>query len=214
MAKTRDPLGPLDVITSVFAGLLITGLVFAAIALTFSDNFSVMGIGDDTTCVTSPKAYASVQTDDVPNDVRDLDGLKRNVTTFPDSTNVCDNKPNAWGKTLFVLTQAPTVLVFLGFILLTRRIITYAQQNGLFSLPLAERIERLGWLVLIGLVGAAIVEWLAEGLLLSTMTTQASWSSGSFDISVAGIIGAYGLVSIGRIMSHAAALQADADATI
>ena len=41
-----------------------------------------------------------------------------------------------------------------------------------------------------------------------------SWADGSIGISVPGIIGAYGLVSIGRIMNRAAALQAEADATI
>ena len=214
MAKTRDPLGPLDVVTGLLAGLLLTALALGAIALAIGDNWTVMGVGADDACMTSHSGYATVQSDDETRELRAEDGLKRHVSVNPDSANLCDNEPNAWGKTLFVLTQSPTALVFLGFILLARRIIKYAQQNGLFSQPLAERIERLGWLLLLGLVVSALVEWFAEGLLLSTMTTQASWSSGSFGISVPGIIGAYGLVSIGRVMNHAAALQADADATI
>ncbi|MDX6233019.1 MAG: hypothetical protein QOH68_2019 [Nocardioidaceae bacterium] len=212
--KTRDPLGPLDVVTYVLASLLITALALGAIAMAFGADVTIFGIGEDDVCVTSQNAYASIQTNDVPSDMRDLDGLKRHVTTFPDSTTVCDKKPGLWGKALLVLTQAPTFFVFLGFILLARRIITYAQRNGLFSRALAARIERLGWLLVVGLVLSALVEWLAEGLLLSTMTTHASWASGSFGISIPGIIGAYGLVSIGRIMNRAAALQADADATI
>lgn len=46
------------------------------------------------------------------------------------------------------------------------------------------------------------------------MVRTADWASGSFSISIPGIIGAYGLVSIGRVMNRAAALQSDADATI
>lgn len=214
MAKTRDPLGPLDVVTGILAGLLLTALALGGIALVVGDGWSVMGVGADDACVTSHRGYATIQSDEGSRELREQDGLRRHVSVNPDSANVCDSRPSAWGKTLFVLTQSPTPLVFLGFILLTRRIITYAQQHGLFSRPLAERIERLGWLLLLGLVLSALVEWLAQGLLLSTMTTRASWSSGSFGISVPGIIGAYGLVSIGRIMLHAAALQADADATI
>ena len=212
--KTHDPLGPLDAITSILAGLLLTVLALGGIALAVGDNWSVMGVGADDACVTSHSGYATIQSDDVAHELRKQDGLRRHVSVNPDSANVCDNQPSAWAKSLFVLTQSPTFLVFIGFILLARRIIKYAQQNGLFSQPLAERIERLGWLLLLGLVVSALVEWFAEGLLLSTMTTQASWSSGSFGISVPGIIGAYGLVSIGRVMNHAAALQADADATI
>ena len=213
--KTRDPLGPLDVITAIFAGLFLTALLIGVIAVAVSDNASMLGFGEDDVCVTSQSGYASVQGGGETSDVdRQLDGLKRHVTTFPDSTTVCDREPTVWAKALNVLTQAPTFVAFLGFILLARRTITYAQRNGLFSHALAERVERLGWLLLLALVGSALVEWLAEGLLLSTMATRESWASGSFGVSVPGIIGAYGLVSIGRIMNRAAALQADADATI
>ena len=212
--KTRDPLGPLDAITGILAGILLTLLAVGGIALAVGDDWSLLGVGADDACVTSHRGYATIQSlEDDPVSRHD-DGLKRHVSVSPDSANVCDRQPSAWGHALFILTQSPTFLVFLGFILLARRIITYAQKNGLFSQPLAERIERLGWLLLFGLVGSALVEWIAEGMLLSTMTTTASWSSGSFSVSVPGIIGAYGLVSIGRVMNRAAALQADADATI
>ncbi len=215
-AKVRDPLGPLDAVTGIFAGLLLTGLAFAGIAgiaALFNDDISVMGIGENRICVeTNQFSYGEMQPiDDL--DRQDV-GIRKNVKIDSGDTSVCDVKPGATQQALNGLTQIPTFTVFLGFILLTRRTIRHAQKHGLFSATLAARIERLGWLLLFGLVGAALIEWLAEGQLLLGMLRDAGWASGSFGVSVPGIIGAFGLVSIGRIMSHAAALQADADATI
>ena len=104
--------------------------------------------------------------------------------------------------------------MFFGFVLLTRRIIRYGRQHGLFSGELAQRIKRLGWLLLAGLLVAGFLKWLGEGLLLSSMVDSMSWTNGSVGVSVPALIGAFGLVSIGRVMHHAAALQAEADATI
>ena len=211
--KVRDPLGPLDTITGILAGLLAVGLAFAGLAALFSDNFSVMGVGEDRICVaTSQFSYGEMaKIDDL--DRQDL-GIRKHVKIDSGDMLVCDVKPGTKTQALSGLTQIPTFAVFLGFILLTRRTIRYAQKHGLFSETLAERIERLGWLLLFGLIGAALIEWLAEGQLLSAMLRDADWGSGSFSISIPGIIGAYGLVSIGRIMNRAAALQADSDATI
>lgn len=215
MAKpqARDPLAPLDTITGILTGLLIVGLAFAGLAVLFMDNPSFLGIGDDDVCVATNRFGYDIGTELNEFDRQDF-GIRKHVEVGSDTTSVCDEKPGITAQVLGGLTTAPTFVVFLGFILLTRRTIRYAQKHGLFSQTLAERIERLGWLLLFGLIGAALIEWLAEGQLLSAMLREADWASGSFSISVAGIIGAYGLVSIGRIMNRAAALQADSDATI
>ncbi|MCW2751799.1 MAG: hypothetical protein JWR83_2909 [Aeromicrobium sp.] len=212
---TRDPLAPLDAITSIIQTVLITAVLFFAVALAVDHNgVSFLGIGESDVCVTSHNGFASVSGDEPSKLDRADDGLRQNTRLFPSAVDLCDDHPSIGAKILYVLIQAPTTLVFFGFVFLTRRTIRYAQKHGLFSRALAARIERLGWLLVLGLVVAALVEWLSKSLLLSTMTTHAGWASGSFGISVPGIIGAYGLVSIGRVMGHAAALQADSDATI
>ncbi|KAA1395400.1 DUF2975 domain-containing protein [Aeromicrobium ginsengisoli] len=211
--QVRDPLGPLDTITRMFAGLLLTLLVFGVAFTIIGDDVSVMDIGSDEVCVTTNRVSGGE-----PVGVDKLErqglGIRKHVSVVSSGTLMCDQEPGTKAHTFSVLTALPTYVVFLGFLLLTRRTIRHARQHGLFSVALAERIERLGWLLLFGLFGAALIEWLAEGQLLSAMLRDSGWSSGSFSVSVPGIIGAYGLVSIGRIMSHAAALQADSDATI
>ena len=211
--KVRDPLGPLDTITGILTGLLLTGLAFAGLALLIGDNVTFMGVGDNDVCVTTTR-FSHGEVAEIDDLDRQEIGIRKHVRIGATDTSVCDEKPGAREQALSGLTQIPTFVVFLGFVLLTRRTIRYAQKDGLFSQTLAERIERLGWLLLLGLIGAALIEWLAEGQLISAMVGEADWASGSFGISVPGIIGAYGIVSVGRVMNRAAALQDDADATI
>lgn len=212
-AKATDPLGPLDAITGMISGFLLAAIAFGVVFTILGDHVSVMGIEADRVCVTTRNVpYGEpVELDKV--DRQDL-GIRKHVDVDSSGTSVCDKEPDAKAHTLSVLTALPTFVVFLGFILLTHRTIRHAQKHGLFSATLAERIERLGWLLLFGLIGAALIEWLTEGQLLAAMLRDSGWVSGSFGVSVPGIIGAYGLVSIGRIMGHAATLQAEADATI
>ena len=210
-APARDPLAPLDAILSVFKIAIVAGVIGFAALIPFGDA-TIFNVGDDEVCITTGTTFGF---DDGADKLEREDlGLQRDVEIYGTTSNLCNTDPHLKDQVLIGLTNAPTSIVFIGFVFLTQRTIRYARSNGLFSRPLAERIERLGWLLLLGLVGASVVEWLAEGLLLETMRSTESWTSGSFGISVPGIIGAYGLVSIGRIMKHAAALQAEADATI
>jgi hypothetical protein len=206
-----EPLAPLDAVLSMVKIVIVTGFVFFAVAVPFG-NVTIFNVGDDDVCVTTRNNFGF--DDEMDKFERDTLGLRRGIEVYGESSNFCNTDPHLKDQVLIGLTNGPTSVVFIGFVLLTRRTIRYTRRNGLFSQQLAERIERLGWLLLAGLLGASIIEWLAEGLLIQTMRSTESWASGSFGISVPGIIGAYGLVSIGRIMNRAAALQAEADATI
>lgn len=211
---SSDPLGPIEAITSVLTILLLTLVGFVAIAVA-TGNTSLSGA--DQICRTpnfsmiNGEVGSASKTDAVSQETF---GLGDGVTLGDGRTEMCQNDPSVAQQLLDGLTSAPTGLVFIGFLILTRRTIKYARHNGLFSASLAEQIEALGWLLVLGLVGAAIIEWLADGLLKHSMASTMPWHSGSFSISVAAVIGAYGIITVGRVMSHAAALQEDADATI
>lgn len=210
--KALDALGPLDAITSVLVGILLTAFALAGVAAIFGEDITFFDINGAQVCVDTDGSLGADSTMD-PED-RDFFGVGKGVTTFASRTTLCDPHPAALDRALVGLSSVPTFLVFAGFLLMTQRTIRYARRRGLFSVALAERIEHLGWLLMVGLLGAAIIEWLASGLLLERLAAIESWSSGSFSVSVAGIIGACGLISTGRVMRQAAALQADADATI
>jgi hypothetical protein len=215
MARTPrivDALRPLDAITSVLAGILLTVFVLGGLATAFGAGITFFEVNGDEVCIDTHGSFGA--SSDVDSLDRDLYGLRKDVTTHPARTTLCDPHPDMPERVLAGLTSVPTFAVFAGFLLMTRRTIGYARRRGLFSIPLAERIERIGRLLLVGLLGAAVVEWLASGLLLDRLLTNTSWAGGSFSVSIAGIIGAVGLISIGRVMRQAAALQADADTTI
>ena len=211
--KVRDPLGPLDFVTSFFATLLAAAIALIVASAVFGWGGSTLGMGgNDVSVRTDLRTFGL--TEDPYGDVRKDDGIHRDVAVSPDGARLYDHDPSLRQQALSGLTQAPSTVVFFGFVLMTRRIIRYARQHGLFSAELARRITRLGWLLLAGLLLAGLLKWLGEGLLLSSMVDTMSWTDGSIGVSVPALIGAFGLVSIGRIMQHAAALQADADATI
>ena len=211
--KTRDPLGPLDFVTSFFATLLGVLILLIAASAIFGWGGSALGMGGDSVCVTTDLRTFGLA-EDPYGDVRKDEGIDRRVSLDPDGTQLCDGDPDLLQQAASGLTQAPAAIVFFAFVLMTRRIIRYARQHGLFSAELAHRITRLGWLLLAGLLMAGFLKWLGEGLLLSSMVDSMSWTDGSIGVSVPALIGAAGVVSIGRVMNRAAALQADADATI
>lgn len=209
-----DALSPIDTITGVLAGFLLAGFALGGVSAVFDHSVSMFGMGSDTVCVDKNFSIGGGSARDLDQLDRDFYHLRDGVTTFSNKTNVCRKDPGTVDQLLVGLTQAPTVIVFLGWLLLTRRTIASARRHGMFSAALPARVERLGWLLLIGLVGAAVVEWLADGQLAKRLLTDQSWAGGSFHISVAGIIGAYGIISVGRVMARASALQADVDTTI
>jgi hypothetical protein len=211
--QTRDPLGPLDFVTSFFATLLGVVVVLIVASAIFGWGGSALGMGEESVCVTTDRGTFGV-TEDRYDDVRADDGIHRKVSVGPDGVQFCDGEPDLRQQVFSGLTQAPSSVVFFGFVLLTRRLIRYARQHGLFSPELARRITRLGWLLLAGLLLGGFLKWLGEGWLLASMVDSMSWTDGSVGVSAPALIGAAGVVSIGRIMHHAAALQADADATI
>lgn len=184
-------------------------------AVVFDDSVSLFGMGrEQSVCVDRNMTVGDDDSGELSQLDRDDYQLRDGVTYYSSSTTLCLPDPGADEVALVGLTEAPASVVFVAFLLLTRRIIRYARRHGFFSRPLAARIERLGWLLLLGLLGAAVISWIAEGLLVRRLLTDQSWASGSFHVSVAGIIGAYGIISVGRVMARAAELQSDADATI
>lgn len=208
----RDPLGPLDRITSVLATILLVAFALGGVGAIFTDGITFFDVNGPEICIDAKGSLGASSDPDATD--REFFGLRDDVTTYPSRTSVCDPSPVLADRALAGLSVIPSFAVFVGFLLLTRSTIRYARRHGLFSMSLARRIERLGWLLVVGLVGAACIEWLASGLLLNRLVPLESWTRGSFSISVVAIIGACGIISIGRVMARAAFLQEDADATI
>ncbi|WP_456695835.1 hypothetical protein [Aeromicrobium sp. P5_D10] len=188
-SRAIDPLGPLDAATRILVGVLVTFTALAVMSLASGEGHW-FGIGEDPICRTP------------------------NFLSRDSQSEMCQNDPSAMQQVWTGLTAAPSFLLFVGLLLLARHTIKYARRVGLFSAALAERIEAFGWLLLIGLAATTLLEWFADGMLKHSMASTMSWHSGSFSVSIAGIIGAYGIIAVGRVMSRAAVMHADLEGTV
>lgn len=212
-SRAIDPLGPLDAATRILVGVLVTFTALAVMSLASGEGHW-FGIGEDPICRT-PNFSVGGDGPDRTAQLRDTLGLSQGVVLSRDSqSEMCQNDPSAMQQVWTGLTAAPSFLLFVGLLLLARHTIKYARRVGLFSAALAERVEAFGWLLLIGLAATASLEWFADGMLKHSMASTMSWHSGSFSVSIAGIIGAYGIIAVGRVMSRAAVMHADLEGTV
>jgi hypothetical protein len=204
-ARVRDPLAPLDAVTGLLVTVLV--IVFAAgtVAAVFTDGITFFDVNRDSICVETDGSLGS--SSDLDAEDRESYGLRADVTTSAGRTRVCDPSPALADRVLVGLTAIPTFAVFVGFLVLTRRIIKYARRHAVFSASLASRIERLGWFLLVGLIAAAAVEWVARIVLLGRLVPHDASAADPLSVSVAGIIGAAGIISVGRIMARAAVMH-------
>lgn len=209
----KDPLAPLEGIVGVLLAFLVGLVLVFGVAMTFTDGGSMLGVGDTEVCVDN--ASIPMISDDGPSSSdREILGFKAHTESRPGETTVCNTAPGVKEQVLSALSVAPTFLMFLGFLFLTNRSIKRARAEGLFTTATARRVQWLGRYLLVGLLVAAVIEWLAKGLLLSTMVEGKGWADGPAYVSIASVIGALGIVTVGRILQRAVELQDEADATI
>lgn len=208
-ARVRDPLALLDAVTSFLVTVIVIVFGVGTVAAVFTDSITFFDVNSDSICVETNGSLGPSTGLDAED--RTSYGLRADVTTSASRTKVCDSSPALADRVLVGLTAIPAFAVFVGFLVLTRRLITYARRHGLFSASLADRIGRLGWLLLGGLIVAGAVEWVARIVLLGRLVPHDAPAADPLSISVAGVIGAVGIISLGRIMARAAASHDEGD---
>ena len=139
--KLVDALSPLDAITSILAGLLLTFLTVGTLAsigrrLRHHDlrhgpqgrDLHRAQLPTSRTTRTCLRRWARRRGHSAWHD-----GLQQHDQRLRPQSRL----PRQWRSP--GVTQIPTTVVFVGFLLLTRRTIKYARRNGLFSPELAAR---------------------------------------------------------------------------
>ncbi|MDX6233020.1 MAG: hypothetical protein QOH68_2020 [Nocardioidaceae bacterium] len=145
--------------------------------------------------------------------------IEHGVSVVPTELLVCEPKKGLDHKavkyTLKVLTSAPTYAVYFVFLFGIRRVMTQTDRGGPFGHDTARLVVRLGWWLFGGLIAATLLESSAESLLLGTMVKDQTWGwAVEPDFPAVMILGALGIVGVGRVLKQGAQLQDDVEGTV
>lgn len=145
--------------------------------------------------------------------------IEHGVTVVPTDLLVCEPKKGLDHKavkyTLKVLTIAPTLAVYLVFLFGIRRVMNRTDRGGPFGHDTARLVTRLGWWLFGGLIAATLIQSSAQSLLLGTMVKDQTWGwAVEPDFPAVMILGALGIVGVGRVLKQGAQLQDDVEGIV
>lgn len=212
----QDPLAPLDLgVTAVSALVAIILVVFIPLSVFGEGTF--LGFGDTEACAWStPGAVGWFEDDDGGRPSSGVVGLRDHARSFPTSLEICDTDPGVAVRLAAAVPDGADLLLLLGFLLLTRRLIGTARRHGLFTEMVAARTRTLGWFLLVGSLVAAAAAAAASGVVVSSAVRDVAWAVnlGHFDMPWTLVLVGLGVLTFARVLRLAVALQADHDATI
>lgn len=208
-----DPLGPLSFIVRVMTGLLVTLIVAGTLVTAFGSG-TFLGFGGSDVCVTSASSGTGVrfkQVRVVPP-VRSRPGIR----VAPETFSICDGAPTLALRVMSSVPGGVELVFFAGFLALGGRVLRRAQATGLFSDAVARTITVLGAYLLGGAVVAPALVAMAREMVVRHAAAGAGWHVAfvAFGPSLPTLIAAFGVITVGRVMHRAVAMQHDIDATI
>jgi hypothetical protein len=156
---------PLATVTGMFGGLLLLSLVAGAV-FTVAGSGSVGGFGTGPICATQPDTWYNGEnwTDHLGVAVRPGASI-----TINGALQACAVHPGIGQRALYTLMSLPGLLVWACVLFLLWRVIGAARRTGPFTAGVARAMRRLGWVIIVGSVAAAVVQGFALDLLLNTL---------------------------------------------
>jgi hypothetical protein len=215
MPTPKDPLRPIEFLTSVVGGFIGILLAIGLIATVFGSG-SMLGFGEHAVCVTAPGGTLDVNASvrrPPSRLMRDAPVPPRGVTLSVDRISGCTVQPTVAQRLWSSTTQWPTFLYAVGLWALLWRLVRGARREGIHTGTVSRRTRFLGWYVVVGSLAAALVESVATSVLRNELLGTHSFTFwwGGFAVAVfAGV----GLVTMGRILDQSAAMQREIDATV
>lgn len=217
-AARTDPLAPLEFVVTFLSAMIAVLLALSVAAAIFGSG-SLVGLGETEAC-------ANFQPGVVPYGERDFEGRTEGGTFVPglrtgasfsvQELAVCDDHPGRVVKTLSTAGAAAPLLLFIGFLVLSRRLIRQARDDGVFTTSVAARTRTLGWYLLLGSLTVEVVRSIADGVVARSAVGGISWDIGlkHLDLPLTLLVVALGIITVARVLRQAVVLQDDVDATI
>jgi hypothetical protein len=214
----KDPLAPLEFVVTFLSAMIVVLLALSVAAAIFGSG-SFVGLGETAAC-------ADFQPGVVPYGERDLEGraeggifipgLRTGASFSVHELAVCEDHPGRLVKTLSTAGTAAPLLLFIGFLVLSRRLIREARRSGVFTTSVAARTRTLGWYLLSGSLMVEVVRSIADGVVARSAVRGISWDIGlkHLDLPLTLLVVALGIITVARVLRQAVELQDDVDATI
>jgi hypothetical protein len=131
----------------------------------------------------------------------------------PVETSVVVDYPSPWQFALWVLIRLPSIAVYLTFFVLLYRLVRRARAEGPFTTAAADRLRRLGGVLVVTALVAAALEGVARGLLAATVTSRHTFVL-SWDFPGYAGIGGVGLIAVAEVVRRGVLLREDVEGTI
>jgi hypothetical protein len=157
---------PLGRVTTFFGGLLIALMAVSAVAA-IAGFGSFGGFGAASICAAPPGSGGTSTggTGGYPG-LAAHPGVSVSIIGTP---RVCALHPSISQRILYTLTDLPGLLVWGAVLLLIGLVIRQTRQTGPFTVPVAQAMRRLGWVIIAGSAAAAALQGFAADQLLNTM---------------------------------------------
>ncbi|MFC4853797.1 hypothetical protein [Actinophytocola glycyrrhizae] len=212
MARGQSPIEPAKTVVGVVLALVGVGVLLTATGVLLGSG-SIFGIGRNEVCVDARNGVVGVSAaSNVP--VADVvDGVRATLSTV----TLCDGQPTLVQRVLRVLNELPSILVFVGSLMLAISVFRAADSAGIFTDRLARRMRLLGWFILLGELVATLTEALSRIWLTQTMVTTSieanAWLS-DWNIPLLGVFIGAVLLSFSRVIRISARMRVDLEGTV
>jgi hypothetical protein len=129
--------------------------------------------------------------------------------------SVCADHPDGALRMAGMLMSLPSLVLFLSFLVLIRRLLKAAGRPGaLYSPDPARRLRVLGWYLTVGAVAAGIIETAAEGAAVADQTSLSWFNPSEFHLSVPALLVGLGLITVATVVRIGVTMREDLDGTV
>jgi hypothetical protein len=221
----RDLLAPVETVMSLIVTLCVSlvalGVVLAVVSA-FTDD-SDWSLGEPCAVVhenaiTDRGGMTGAVVDSAPTDVGPSDPERSaGVATYdPDGVEVCLQDPTWWQAAAGYAVRYIGFLELAVAIFLLRRVVRTARRNGLFVPATVGEIRRLGRVLLAFVVLGPLVTVVGTWVVVAPTEVSVDLPGLLVLVGVPWVLllVAAGVVTVARVLDHAAELQDDADHTV
>lgn len=211
-ARSRKPLEPIaSIVGFLLAATAALTLLFAFITVFGSGNVSFMGLGP------SAAPTVTVPVTEMRGDMKVYGWhVRPEVFAQPSGYRLDISAPDVAQRIWYTLAGLPSLVLYVGGLLLACRLISRARRDGLFTLATARGLRSLAWFLVGGSLVGMVVSEVANNRLLATMVTNhVGWITFDFwHVPWAMLIFGGALLSIARVMRIGVEMNDELAATV